>query len=167
MKQTWMKVTAGTALAAGMMLAQATTPAPTPAPQPGQGRHHHMRMDPQQRFDRMATYLNLTPDQRQQAQTLMQQAKTEAQPVMAQLKTTRQQLAEAVKSGNEAEIQRLATQQGDLQGQLIAIRAKALEKGYAMLNPDQRQKADQLQQKMQSRFGHKNGARMNGSRNNG
>lgn len=156
MKRIWTKTIAGGALAAGLMLAQTTTPAPAPTPQPGQGRRG-MRMNRQQRFERMATYLNLTADQRQQAQAIRDQARTAAQPVVAQLRAGRQQLAGAVKSGkSDAEIDRLATQQGVLQGQLIAIRTKAMEKGYALLTPDQKQKADQLRshfrQMMQNRW---------------
>jgi Spy/CpxP family protein refolding chaperone len=81
---------------------------------------------------------------------------------MAQLKAGRQQLAEAVKSGKgEAEIERLSNQQGVLMGQLTAIRAKAMEKGYALLTPEQRQKAGQLRDHFQQMF-HNRAGRNNG-----
>jgi Spy/CpxP family protein refolding chaperone len=106
-----------------------------------------MMMTPQQRFERMATYLNLTPQQREQAQALMDQARQASEPIKAQLKQNHQLLADAIKTGkSEAELDRLATQQGVLVGQLTAIHAKAMQKGYAMLTPEQKQKADQMRQ---------------------
>ena len=55
-----------------------------------------------------------------------------------------------MKGGKAApEIDRIATQQGVLQGQMTAIRTKALAKIYALLTPEQRQKADQFGNRFQ------------------
>jgi Spy/CpxP family protein refolding chaperone len=136
-----------------MMLGQTTAPpAQGQQGQPGQqrgpwgqGQRRGQMMTPEQRLDRLATELNLTPQQRTQAQNLMNQARQQSEPIVAQLKQIRQQLATAVKTNNTADIDKLSANQGVLIGQLTAIHTKAMAQGYAMLTPEQKQKADQLQ----------------------
>ncbi len=133
-------------LAAGMLLAQAPAPAPGKARGP-RGNH----------AERMAAFLNLTPGQRQQATAIMNEAKQSAEPIRAQLKQGREAMAAAVKANNTADIDRLATSQGVLMGQLAAIHAKAFAKVYTLLTPEQRQKADQLHERMKGMFEHRMG----------
>jgi Spy/CpxP family protein refolding chaperone len=163
MKRRLTYVFAAGILATGLAFTQTQT-----APQAGEGRQgakagRQGKVDGQQRkakrFERMANHLNLTPEQRVQARNLAQQARNEAQPLMEQLRTNRQQLSEAVKSGNQAEIQRLSSASGVLKGQLTAIFARHMQEGYAMLTPEQRQKADELRAKMGPRFGRHLGPR--------
>jgi Spy/CpxP family protein refolding chaperone len=151
---------AGLILAAGTMLAQT---APSDAvPAAGKGPRRGTRMG-QQRGARLAAYLNLTVEQRQQMQAIRKQAGAAAEPVVAQLKAGRQQLADAVKtSASEADIERLATQQGVLQGQLLAIRTKARAASYALLTPEQRQKAEELRGLVKQRLQNRPGARRRG-----
>ena len=102
---------------------------------------------------RIAQQLNLTDTQKQQAKTIFQQARQTAQPVREQLKQNRQALAEAAKAGNgEAAIQQLSARQGNLLGQMVAVRTEAFAKFYATLTPEQRTKADQLRQQFQQRM---------------
>lgn len=130
------------ALAGGLLLAQA------PGPQAGQ--HGQNR---QQRMQRMATFLDLTPDQQAKTKAIMADAKQAAQPIQEQLKQGHQALADAVKAGkSDADIERLSNSQGVLMGQMIAIHTKAFEKVYALLTPEQRQKADQLHERMKGMF---------------
>ena len=82
MNTTWMKRTAGAALAVFAAFAQTA-----PVPQPQGERLQRMMRNRQQRI---AQWLNLTPDQIQQIREIRRQARTEAQPVMAQLKAGRQ-----------------------------------------------------------------------------
>jgi len=96
---------------------------------------------------RMLKNLNLTADQKTQAKEIRQAAKTAVQPIRQQLQAGRQALGAAVKSGDAAQIQTLSTAQGALQGQALSIRSAALAKLYAILTPDQKTKADQMQQK--------------------
>jgi Spy/CpxP family protein refolding chaperone len=142
-----MTIPAGAILAAGMMLGQTTTAPATPG-QPrgqwGQGQRRGMMMTPEQRLDRLAIELNLTPQQKTQAQNLMTQARQASEPIVAQLRQVHQQLIDAMKTNNTADIDKLSTNQGVLIGQLTAIRTKAMAQGYAMLTPEQKQKADQL-----------------------
>ncbi len=158
MKNRLAHVFAAGALAAGLAFAQAQAP----TPQPGEGRQagkaarrHHRG----NHFERLATQLNLTPQQREQAKALMERARADSAPIREQLRTSRRQLHEAIKSGNQAEIQRLSTHIGALRGQLVAIHAKAMQEGYAMLTPEQRQKAEELHGKMMQRFGRRTPSR--------
>ena len=132
------------ALAAGMAFAQTPAPA-TSQPTPGKAATNPraaMR-------HRMLKALNLTPAQKQQAKSIFQQTKQNVQPIAQQAKQNREALAAAVKANDSATIQRLAAQQGTLQGQVLAMRSESMAKFYATLTPDQRTKADQIQQKMQ------------------
>ena len=105
----------------------------------------------------MATFLNLTPDQREKATAIMNEAKQSAEPIRAQLKQGHEALAAAVKANNTGDIDRLANSQGVLMGQLAAIHAKAFAKVYTLLTPEQRQKADQMHERMKGMFEHRMG----------
>ncbi len=159
MKRQLIKFAAVSALAAGMVFAQA----PSTNPQPGsnavrQGRRafkrHHMQ--------RIAEQLNLTDAQKEQAKTIFQQARESARPVREQLKQNREELAAAVKAGKaDTDIQALSNTQGQLLGQMVAIRTEAAAQFYKILTPEQRAKADQLHQqfkeRMQNRSSRRNG----------
>ena len=133
------------ALAAGMAFAQ--TPAPsTPAqtaPKAIRGRAGIRH--------RMMQALNLTPDQKQQAKSIFQQNRQQMAPVLQQAKQNREALSAAIKANDTGQIQQLSTQQGNLQGQVVAMRSASMAKFYATLTPDQRAKADQIQQRIKAR----------------
>lgn len=145
------------AVATGMLLAQ--TQAPTPAPGPGKhGPRAGWQQGRQQHTERMATFLNLTPDQREKTKAIMTESKQSAEPILAQLKQGHEALAAAVKANKgDADIDRLANSQGVLMGQLTAIRTKAFAKVYSLLTPEQRQKADQMHERFQGMFEHRMG----------
>ena len=69
-----------------------------------------------------------------------------------QMKQNRQALAEATKAGNNADIERLANEQGSLMGKMIAVRTEAFAKIYHTLTPEQRAKADQFRSRMHQRI---------------
>ncbi len=156
MKSNLTRFAAVTALAAGMAFAQQATPAPQPAPgKPAAGTHaraHH----------RMMQDLNLTDAQKQQAKAIFQQARQTAQPIRQQLRQNRQAMAAAVKANDTAQIQNLAATQGTLRGQAMAIRAQALAKFYTTLTPDQRAKADQMQEQFRQRIEQRRAQHTNG-----
>ncbi len=136
-------------LTGGVIFAQsaATTPEqPTQRPGPAARR---ARMQ-----QRMAAYLNLTPDQQAQAKQIRAQARQAAAPIRAQLKQSRQALQAAIKSGNDAQIDQITQAQAPLIAQAAAIRAHAFEKIYATLTPDQKTKADNMHQFFMSHRGH-------------
>ncbi|PYT33098.1 MAG: hypothetical protein DMG58_08520 [Acidobacteria bacterium] len=151
MKNSLVRFAGMAALASGMMFAQA--PAPPAQPQSPTQRWQHRRG---RMLDRMATKLNLTDSQKEQAHSIMQSARESAQPITQQLKQNRQALHEAIKAGKpDADIDQLAATTGNLTGQVTAIRTKAFAKVYALLTPEQRTKADQL-------GGHRRGMFMGG-----
>jgi Spy/CpxP family protein refolding chaperone len=143
----WIRIAAVPAVAAGMLLAQQAEPSNQEGRKMTHGRHGRHNM-----AGRLAQHLNLTEAQKAQAKSFFQEAQREAQPLAAELKQIRQAVHEAAKSGNQAEIDRLSARQGVVLGQMAAIRTKAMSKVYATLTPEQREKADQLQEKMKNRF---------------
>jgi Spy/CpxP family protein refolding chaperone len=152
MKKQWMKLAAAGALAAGMALAQTTAPAPAPETQGTPHAHSAHRNFLQRHLARIAQQLNLTDTQKQQARSIFQQAREQAMPIRTQLKQNREALAAAVKNGQgDNEIQKLSKVEGNLLGQMTAIRTESAAKFYATLNPEQRTKADQLHQQFRER----------------
>lgn len=128
-------ILAGTALAAGMALAQTQTPgAPN---RPGHSPMAHRRM---------AQSLNLSDAQRAQAREIFGQARKAAQPLRAEMKLDRQALSAAVKANDKSEIDKLSAAEGRLIGKLMAARTEARARFYQVLTPEQRMKADQMHQ---------------------
>ncbi|MBV9506610.1 MAG: Spy/CpxP family protein refolding chaperone [Acidobacteriia bacterium] len=152
MKRQLIRFVAAGALAAGMALAQSPAPAPAPNAQATPGTHTARRDWVRQHLARVAQRLNLTDAQKQQARSIFQQARQQAMPIREQLKQNRQALQAAAKSGQgEAQIQQLAKVQGDLLAHMVAIRTESAAKFYGMLTPEQRAKADQMQQQFRER----------------
>jgi len=138
--------------------APSTSQSPAPSPNAQTGRHQFLR----QHRARLAQALNLTDAQKAQAKTIFQQARESAKPIREQMKQNRQALATAAKSGrSDADIHRLASEQGKLMGKVIAIRTEAFGKFYGILTPEQRAKADQMQQQF-----HQRAARFHNQRTN-
>jgi len=148
MKQVLMTLAAAGVLAAGFAFAQTTTT----TPQTGAARHPGVRA---MVHKRMMKQLNLTPDQQQQAKSIFQAARQSVQPQTQQLKTDRQALHAAVQAGDNAKIQQLTAEMGTLRGNVMAARAQAQSKFFALLTPDQRTKAEQFQQKARQVLGNR------------
>ncbi len=134
-------------VSAGLLLAQG---AGTTPPTPGQRA--------QNRFNRIADLLNLTADQRTQIQTIMQGTRTQAQALRPQMQGNRQDLMTLIKSGSsgadfDSKLQALANTQGSLMSQMTVIHAKAMAQVWALLTPDQQQKAGDLFGLMHGGFG--------------
>jgi Spy/CpxP family protein refolding chaperone len=130
-------------LSAGLIFAQGTTtPAPgTAAPGPGQWLTH--------RLDRIGVVLNLTDDQKAQIKTIAENALTQAQALFPQMQQNRQAIQQLIQSGTtgtafDTQLQGLANTQASLVSQLTVIHAKAMAQAWALLTPDQQQKAGQL-----------------------
>jgi Spy/CpxP family protein refolding chaperone len=152
MKRNMMKLMTMGTLAAGMMFAQAPTPA-QPANPPA-GRHGYMA----RHRANLAQKLNLTDAQKQQAKAIFQQTRQSTQALRQQLKENRQAMAAAIKANNTADMQRLSTVQGTLMGQVLAARSQAKAQVYSLLTPEQKAQADQLQQqRFQTQHHRKNG----------
>ena len=142
MKSKWFKIAGASILAAGMTFVYAETPSQPQAQHKSATRQEWA----QRRFDRMASYLNLTDAQKTQAQGFLQEARASAKQLMPQMKQNRQALADAVKADKTADIERLSAEKGRLMGKMTAIHTEAFAKIYQTLTPDQRVKADQMQE---------------------
>jgi Spy/CpxP family protein refolding chaperone len=157
MKNTFTRIAITAGLASGMLFAQ--TPAPS---NPAQPPVEHRQWQRGQFFERMATRLNLTEDQKQQTRSVMHAARESSKPVVQQLRQSRQALRDAVKAGkSNAEIDQLSANVGNLTGQLATIRAKSFAKTYALLTPEQRTNADEMANHARGMFmghGHRDGA---------
>lgn len=102
---------------------------------------------PHDRFvTEIETVLAMTPAQKDQAQTAIEEARRSATPVRRELINTTRDLKAAIRSDNTAQVQRLSAIEGQEIGQLLAIRSSAVAKVYNTLQPEQRAKADALQQ---------------------
>lgn len=152
MRYSFSKYATAFTFAAGIILAQS----PASSSQAGAVSTQEGRLGPYMPgnldWGHIAQALNLTDAQKQQAQTIFQQAQLSAQPIRQELKQNREKLSAAAKMGNsEGDIQKLATEQGRLLGKLIAIHTEASSKFYQMLTPEQRVKDDQLHQQLREK----------------
>ena len=149
MRLSSVKYAAVTAFAAGIILAQAPSGnSQPPAANPQGGPHSFMGGH----LGDITQVLNLTDSQKEQARMIFEQAGQSAQPILQDLKENREKLDAAAKATNsEGDIQKLATEQGRLLGQLIAIHTVATAKFFQMLTPEQRAKADQMHEQLKER----------------
>lgn len=118
---------------------------------------------PHDRFaTEIETVLAMTPAQKEQARTAIEQARRSAAPIRHELMNTSKALKAAIRSDNTAQIQHLSAAEGQEIGQLMAIRSSAVAKVYNTLGPGQRAQADALQQLMMQgmhqRMGHRVGS---------
>ena len=143
-------------VAAGMIFAQAQTPASaqTPAqtqnPQPNQPAKPMNHRATARR--RMFEELNLSAAQKEHARAIFQQARAASKPIREQMKQNREAMAAAVKADNKTQIERLSATRGELMGKLTAQRTEAMAKFYQELTPQQRAKAGQLHQRAAARM---------------
>jgi Spy/CpxP family protein refolding chaperone len=152
MKPTFLRIAAAAFLAGGMAFAQT---APGTAAKPGTsakpvapGSHARRARIHQQ----MMEELNLTEAQKTQARTIFRNAWQNSKPIFDQLRQNNRSLAAAVKNDDASQIQKLAAEQGDLRGKLLANHELAMAQFYKILTPAQRAKADQMQQRAQTRM---------------
>jgi LTXXQ motif family protein len=96
-------------------------------------------------LSRIETVLGMTPSQKDGTQTAFAQARQAALPIRQELMNRRKSLEAAIRSDDRAQIQRLATVEGQEIGQLAAIRSTAAATLYKTLTPDQKAKATALQ----------------------
>jgi Spy/CpxP family protein refolding chaperone len=140
MRLAFLQNAAWTALAAGIVFGQAPGGKPNPdVPSAEQGRQALVN----RQLEQLAQAFDLTDSQKEQARAIFEQAERSTQPVRHDSQQNLDELTAAAKAGkNEAEIQKLAQEQGRLLGQLLAIRTEAWAKFYQMLTLDQRAKAE-------------------------
>jgi periplasmic protein CpxP/Spy len=120
---------------------------------PGRGfgpgfRHHSGWM-----LRHMTKELNLTTDQQNQIKNIMQAEKTKTRPLMQQMRQNEQQQNAAI-NGNfdEAQARAFASKQAQIMSDLIVEKQRTKSQIYAVLTPEQRQKAQQLMQERQQKI---------------
>lgn len=140
-------IATATALTAGLLLAQ----------DPGVRAMRGKEGRPAARGERMrafvAEYLDLTETQKAEAKSIFDAARQSAEPARQQARQIRQAMKDAVTGGKpESEIDRLAAQAGPVATQLAATRAKAMAKFWAILTPEQKEKAERLHDRIGNRL---------------
>jgi len=101
---------------------------------------------------RMAKELNLTDAQQAQIKSILQAERAKTQPIMQQLHKNEQAQDTAV-NGNfdEAKAQAFAAGQAQLMSNLIVEKQRTKAQIYAVLTPEQREKAQTLMQQREQR----------------
>lgn len=147
MHKKFFMVTAGVlALAAGMYAAVAQTVAQSQGKQGHQGRM----------LQRMTEQLNLTETQQAQIKTILQTEKTKIQPLRQQLRQNRLAQTSAVTGTfDETQVRLFATKQAQIIADLTVERERTKSQIYAVLTPDQRQKALALMQEHEQHRQHR------------
>ncbi len=111
------------------------------------GRHGGM-------LKRMTRELNLTDAQQTQIKSIMTAEKAKIQPLRQQLRQNEQaENANINGTFDQAQATAFAGKQSQIMSDLIVEKERAKSQIYAVLTPDQRQKAQQLMQEHQQRWG--------------
>ncbi|MCU1331809.1 MAG: pilus assembly/Cpx signaling pathway, periplasmic inhibitor/zinc-resistance associated protein [Candidatus Angelobacter sp.] len=98
----------------------------------------------------MARQLNLTETQKTQIKSIMAEEKTKIKPMLQQLRQNEQaENANVNGSFDENQARAFANKQAQLMTDLIVEKERTRSQVYAMLTPEQRQKALQLMQERQ------------------
>ncbi len=102
--------------------------------------------------------LDLTDEQKAQVKSILQTSKETSKPIREQVKANRQKLQTLSENGNfdEAQVQAIAAQQGNLSAQMIVQKEKVKSQIFNVLTPEQKAKAAEMKanfkQKMQERM---------------
>ena len=99
-----------------------------------------------------ARALNLTDAQKSQMKSIREQTRSTVKPVAVQLHQNRQALKAAIKANDTTQIQALSKTQGELRGQIAAIRNQSRAQIYAGLTSDQRKMIDDRQGRLRQRL---------------
>jgi len=103
-----------------------------------------MRPQRQSRFDQFADKLKLNKDQKEQAQSIMDAAREEATPLREQLSKARINIADVlINNKGDEELKKAQDAYSGVVAQMTGVEAKAFQKIYALLKPNQQSKATQ------------------------
>ncbi len=119
------------------------------AQRPGSGFGHHSGW----MLKHMAKELNLTEAQQTQIKGIMAGEKSKIRPLMQQLRQNEQaENANINGSFNENQARAFAGKQAQIMSDLIVEKQRIRSQVYAVLTPEQRQKAQQLMQEREQRW---------------
>jgi len=120
---------------------------------PGQNLHRGFRHHDGWMLQHMTKELNLTTDQQTQIKSIMQAQKSKTQPLMQQMRQNRQaESANITGNFDENQARTFANKQSQIMSDLIVEQERTKSQIYAVLTPEQRQKAQQLMQQRQQRM---------------
>jgi Spy/CpxP family protein refolding chaperone len=102
------------------------------APDPAQMVQRHV--------DHLTKMLSLTPQQQQQATTLLTQVVNNEKSTHEQMRTAHENLQAAIKNNDTAGIEQISNTIGNLTAQQTATHAKAMATFFQTLTPDQQSK---------------------------
>ena len=102
--------------------------------------------------DLMIEYLGITEAQLADMQTFKRAAAEQSRPIHEQIRNNKRTLRRAMAAGDMVQIDTLAAQLGQLQGQLIAIGSKARVEIGNVLTVEQRDKKKRLGEKRRSKM---------------
>lgn len=122
----------------------------------GYKRGHH-RMGKEQRIDRMARHLDLSDEQKSKVQAVFDMHRKQLDTIQSEKMNNRKLLRKNMHADkqNQAKIEKLAKQQGDLVTQKIMIKAKTKSEISKILTSDQREKMKTMRAKYGQRDGRK------------
>lgn len=110
----------------------------------GQGTPPAQGQMQQRHLDRLATLLELTPAQKEQASQIFASTAQQSAPLREKMQVAESSLREAVKTNNPVAIDNHAAEVGRLMGEMRAVHAKAAAEFYQSLTAEQRTKWDSL-----------------------
>lgn len=111
------------------------------APERGRGGWHGR--GPGRHFERIADDLDLTAEQEKQARSILDAERDKSEALRKQLRDGREQIRDVAGKSplDEAAIRKLAAAQEKTRADLIVSRAQAANKVYALLTPEQKERA--------------------------
>lgn len=138
------------ALAAGPAFAVTQSAGDTQGATGRQGHHKGWMLQ------HMTRALNLSDAQQTQIKGILQAERAKTQPIREQLHQSRISQNSSATTGafDETQARTLANKQAQLMSDLMVERARTKSEIYAVLTPDQRQKAQQLMQQHRQRRQH-------------
>ena len=97
-------------------------------------------------MEMMVTVLDLSDEQKVQLETLMTQQRQDKQQLREKMRASRDALreVEAAETFNEADFLAKAIKQAEVKTEMMAERAEMKQQIYALLTPEQQEKADKL-----------------------
>ena len=110
-------------------------------------------------LERIAAELGLSDEQKAQANQILEESKTRVEPLMNTMKEGRAQVKDLGTDGNfdEARVNEIAKSQAETMKQLFIEKERTKAQLFAILTPEQREKAKQIEgkfgQRMKGRFG--------------
>ena len=115
----------------------------------GEGSHADM-------LEHMSRELNLTDAQKQQVKAVIDSVGPVAEGLHAKLEDIHKQIGAATANGqfDEAQVRGLASQQAQLEADLLVEHLRAMSKVYSILTPEQRTKAEAMHKHMESHERH-------------